>query len=72
MKRIKISLVAVALLGTVAAFASKSGDTYSYKDASGNSITQGQFDACPGGSELCGQQIDDQTQQVVAVANQDL
>ena len=47
MKKIRLSLLAVALLGTIAAFAGKAGDTYSYENGSGASITLAQFNACP-------------------------
>ena len=66
MKKIKLSLVAVALLGTVAAFASRSGDSFSYEDENSNPISQSQYLACPNTSvSLCGQKIDDDTQEVV-------
>ncbi|MBS1533111.1 MAG: hypothetical protein JSU01_22620 [Bacteroidetes bacterium] len=65
MTKIRLGLLAIALLGTAAAFAGKSGDTFSYEDANGNPITLQQYNNCLGSTTLCGQKIDDQTQQVV-------
>ena len=69
MKKIKLSLLAVALLGTAAAFAGKAGDTFSYQNGSGGSITEAQYLACPGGNTSCGVKIDNQTHQVVGTRN---
>ena len=71
MKNIKLSLLGIALLAAGAAFAGKAGDTFSYQNASGGSITQSQYLACPdNGSTLCGKKIDDQTHQVVETRRQ--
>jgi hypothetical protein len=68
MKKMKLGLLAVALLGTAAAFAGKAGDTFSYQNGSGGTISQAQYLSCPNTSlTLCGQKIDNQTQQVVEV-----